>query len=383
MNKKRIYLVYLILGLGLSTTYIYLDLSFREQHDDWMNTPFSTISPQYFQEPIKKFTITKTVELSDDKLIDVFSDISGYSLMLPKNVLNTKLLNVTNGIAFSEIEVVEKGIRVKFQFSQEIEENRHYVTILTGDAKGTIVEQRFIAIDDSTTEIVNAVELRLRGILSPFILLPDYNLKHAANTILDSFVDYKKLESKSEKIVDNLYRKILFRAPDSTGLEYFSSQLEAGKITPEEIESLLLESDERRQMILPIEFKSLDELDPENKKIVSNLYKNILMRDVGSDNLLLLANKLEAGKITPEEIETSLLGSLEYKYLIPASELKTIDQLKPETSEIIGELYVELLGRPADPTGVQHYGNLLESNRITIEEIRSLLTRSLEFELNK
>ena len=385
MNKKRIYLAYIILGLGISSIYIHLDLSFRDQYEDWMNTPFSTISPKHFQEPIKKFTITKTVDLSDDELIDVFSDISKYPTILPANVLSTKLLNVTNGIVFSEIEVVEKGIRANFQFSQEIEENRHYVTILTGDAKGTILEQRFNPIDDSTTEIVNAVELRFRGILSPFIFLPDYNLKHAGNTILDSFVDYKKLNvniTKSEKIVDDLYRKILFRAADSTGLESFSSQLEAGKITPEELESILLESDERKNLLLPTEFKILEEIDPENKKIVSDLYQKILNRNVDPDPLLLYSNQLEAGKITPEELESILLESREYKYLIPTSELKTLDQLKPETIEIIGELYLELLDREADPTGVQHYGNLLESDRITIEEIRSLLTRSLEFEIN-
>ena len=385
MNKKRIYLAYIILGLGISSIYIHLDLSFRDQYEDWMNTPFSTISPKHFQEPIKKFTITKTVDLSDDELIDVFSDISKYSTILPANVLSTKLLNVTNGIVFSEIEVVEKGIRANFQFSQEIEENRHYVTILTGDAKGTILEQRFNPIDDSTTEIINAVELRFRGILSPFIFLPDYNLKHAGNTILDSFVDYKKLNvniTKSEKIVDDLYRKILFRAADSTGLESFSSQLEAGKITPEELESILLESDERKNLLLPTEFKILEEIDPENKKIVSDLYQKILNRNVDPDPLLLYSNQLEAGKITPEELESILLESREYKYLIPASELKTLDQLKPETIEIIGKLYLELLDRDADPTGVQHYGNLLESDRITIEEIRSLLTRSLEFEIN-
>ena len=385
MNKKRIYLAYIILGLGISSIYIHLDLSFRDQYEDWMNTPFSTISPKHFQEPIKKFTITKTVDLSDDELIDVFSDISKYSTILPANILSTKLLNVTNGIVFSEIEVVEKGIRANFQFSQEIEENRHYVTILTGDAKGTILEQRFNPIDDSTTEIINAVELRFRGILSPFIFLPDYNLKHAGNTILDSFVDYKKLNvniTKSEKIVDDLYRKILFRAADSTGLESFSSQLEAGKITPEELESILLESDERKNLLLPTEFKILEEIDPENKKIVSDLYQKILNRNVDPDPLLLYSNQLEAGKITPEELESILLESREYKYLIPASELKTLDQLKPETIEIIGKLYLELLDRDADPTGVQHYGNLLESDRITIEEIRSLLTRSLEFEIN-
>ena len=61
MKKNRIYFAYVALTAFILVTYIYLDLSFRDQHEDFMNTPFSTISPKLFKEPIAKFTIYKNV----------------------------------------------------------------------------------------------------------------------------------------------------------------------------------------------------------------------------------------------------------------------------------------------------------------------------------
>ena len=113
MKKNRIYLTYVILGLILSITYIHLDVSFREQHEDWMNTPFSTISPKLFKEPIAKFTITKVIDLPKEELVDVFSNVSDYSKILPKNVLNSQILNNTDMVVYSEIEVIEKRIKLK------------------------------------------------------------------------------------------------------------------------------------------------------------------------------------------------------------------------------------------------------------------------------
>ena len=253
MKKNRIFIAYVILALTLSITYIHLDLSFREQYDDWMNTPFSTVSPKLFQEPIAKFTIVKIIDLPYDDLIKVFSNVSDYSKILPNNVLNTTILNSTDGIVFSEIEVIEKGISSNFQASQKFDVSekkdslfgsRHYVTILTGDAKGTIIDQRFRIIDDSTTEITNGIELRLRGILTPFVFLPENNLKHAANTILDSFIDYAKINTESQRIVDDLYREILLRPADPDGLQYFASQLESERMTIDEIKLVLINSSE-------------------------------------------------------------------------------------------------------------------------------------------
>ena len=387
MSKNRIYLAYAVLGLILSITYVYLDLSFREQHEDWMNTPFSTVSPKLFQEPIAKFTIIKIVDLSYDDLIKVFSNVSDYSKILPKNVLNTQILNSTNGIIFSEIEVTEKGISSKFQASQKFDVSekrdntfgsRHYVTILTGDAKGTIIDQRFRIIDDSTTEITNGIELRLRGILTPFVFLPENNLKHAANTILDSFIEYAKINTESKKIVDDLYREILLRPADPDGLQYYSSQLESENITPQEIRSFLLESDEKKYLLSPAELKTLDELSLESKKIVDDLYREILLRPADPDGLQYYSSQLESENITPQEIRSFLLESDEKKYLLSPAELKTLDELSLESKKIVDDLYREILLRPADPDGLQYYSSQLESGRMTIDEIKLVLINSSE-----
>ena len=343
MKKNRIYFAYVALTAFILVTYIYLDLSFRDQHEDFMNTPFSTISPKLFKEPIAKFTIQKTVNLSEEELVDVFTNTLDYTKILPKNVLSTNIISSTDAEIFcsikqlppppgesypentvevcqlgpreiiSEIEVIEKGISSKFQVSQTIELHRHFVEVLTGDAKGTIVDQRFTKIDDSTTKITNGIELRLHGILTPFVFLPEYNLKHAANTILDSFIDYKKIKSENQRIIDDLYREILFRPADPDGLQYYASQLESGKITPQEIKTILLESEEKKYLLSPTELKPLDELSIESKNIIDDLYREILFRPADPDGLQYFASQLESGKLTIDEIKTILANSIEAK----------------------------------------------------------------------
>jgi len=311
MKKNRIYFAYVTLASILLVTYIYLDLSYRDQFEDMMNTPFSTVSPKLFKEPIAKFTIEKTVDLPIEELVDVFSNVLDYPKILPKNVLNTKIINVTNGQIFSEIEVIEKGISSKFQISQTIEEHRHFVKVLTGDAKGTILDQTFVKIDNSTTKINTGIELRLRGILTPFVFLPENNLKHAANTILDSFIDYKKIKSNYQRIVDDLYREILLRPADPSGLQYYASQLESGKITSQEIEKILLESEEKKYLLHPTKLKPLDELSTESKQIVDDLYREILLRPADPSGLQYYASQLESGKMNIDEIRIMLINSIE------------------------------------------------------------------------
>ena len=167
MKKNRTYFAYAVLTSVILITYVYLDLSFRDQYEDFMNTPFSTVSPKLFKEPIAKFSIVKTVNLSEEELIDVFTNISDYPKILPKNVLNTNIISVTDEEIFtdlgdtsvrkiiSEIEVIEKGIGSKFQVSQTIEGPNltklpltHFVQVLTGDAKGTVLQQHFDKIND-------------------------------------------------------------------------------------------------------------------------------------------------------------------------------------------------------------------------------------------
>ncbi|MCV0373515.1 MAG: DUF4214 domain-containing protein [Nitrosarchaeum sp.] len=54
-----------------------------------------------------------------------------------------------------------------------------------------------------------------------------------------------ELKDETRKTINDLYQEVLYRSADSSGLEYYGSLLEAGKITIDEIRQKLLESPER------------------------------------------------------------------------------------------------------------------------------------------
>jgi len=56
--------------------------------------------------------------------------------------------------------------------------------------------------------------------------------------------------------------------------------------------------------------------------------------------------------------------------------------LNSNSEKIVDDLYREILLRPADSIGLQHYGSLLENGEITIEELRQELLDSEEYSLN-
>ena len=47
--------------------------------------------------------------------------------------------------------------------------------------------------------------------------------------------------------------------------------------------------------------------------------------------------------------------------------------------KLVDELYREILFRPADPEGLQHYSSLLRNEKITVDELREELLNSEEW----
>ena len=58
--------------------------------------------------------------------------------------------------------------------------------------------------------------------------------------------------------------------------------------------------------------------------------------------------------------------------------MKTVEELDDETKKIIDELYREILLRPADTYGIEYWGSLLESEKITKLELRKSILKSEE-----
>ena len=60
-------------------------------------------------------------------------------------------------------------------------------------------------------------------------------------------------------------------------------------------------------------------------------------------------------------------------------EIKTLDELSENTKKQVNDLYFEILGREADPQGLQHFGSLIEIGKMTTEELRQALLNSTEY----
>ena len=58
---------------------------------------------------------------------------------------------------------------------------------------------------------------------------------------------------------------------------------------------------------------------------------------------------------------------------------KYSDKLEVKTKNVINELYLKILGRPADEEGFKYWGSLLESGKITKDEMRQEFLNSYEY----
>ena len=130
-----------------------------------------------------------------------------------------------------------------------------------------------------------------------------------------------------------------------------------------------------------------DELnDPEI--LVDDLYMEILQRPADKAGLDHFASLLENKKIHINDIRKELLSSDEYKSLksgkirVAHKNIKGIPKgtdPRNEARTIVDELYMEILQRPADKAGLDHFASLLENKKIHINDIRKELLSSDEY----
>ena len=313
-SEKLILLAYGLLGIMIISVVFYFDSFYREKHPEKMESPFLTIFPNIYKDSVVKFIINTETDLNRKVVFDTFTNVENYPKILPKNILSIKILDKTDTKIIAEEEVIEKGIRTKFLIEHEIEPySIHRIKILEGDAKNTIISQYFKNTTSSTL-IQTEVELRFAGILSPLIFLPKNNMIHAGDTIMSTFLEYAEgFESESYKTVDGLYREILYRPADKEGLEYYGSLLETGKMTIDDIRDSLNSSSEKKFLLEPTEWKTTENLQEESKKLIEELYLEILYRPADKEGLEYYGSLLETGKMTIDDIRDSLNSSPEKK----------------------------------------------------------------------
>jgi len=187
LNKKLkiviiLYVSFLIIGV------IIVNLNKQNQFDGF---EIST------EEIIRHFMFTREVDINQNEIFNVISDLENYPNVLPNNILDVRILNQTapiigNQITFAEIDVKEAGVVLTLTIEFIIHPSDEIIIqVYGGDTDGTTITQRF-ETTSSGTLITNDVLIRVKGILSPFGFLPQYNFEHALNTIFDEFIDYAK-----------------------------------------------------------------------------------------------------------------------------------------------------------------------------------------------
>ena len=156
-----------------------------------------TVLVIYTTLPEQLVTIERSIEFQTNvdvektKLFYVMADVENYPLIFPENFVSVEILNKTSNSILSLETIKEAGIQTTFQVKHTMfPYESHQITILDGDAEGTNIIVWFNDFDVNKTQISAKLDLRLKGIMIPFGIIPDQNIKHAFNTILNSFIEY-------------------------------------------------------------------------------------------------------------------------------------------------------------------------------------------------
>tara|TARA_B100000953_G_scaffold142440_1_gene117873 strand:+ start:8 stop:1090 length:1083 start_codon:yes stop_codon:yes gene_type:complete len=313
------------------------------------------------------FTTSQLVDMETDTLFDLMADVESYTDVLPNNISYVKILSSVDNVITAEEELTEAGFKMKLIAKHTFNPySKHVIEIIDGDAKGTTITQTFESVG-AQTNLITDVHLNITGPTSLIAYLPTSNLIHAIHTVNSTFVDYTVLDVYDQK-VDALYEEILLRSADKAAHLHWSEMLREGQITEDEIRIALLNSEERYF----VQLKSVDELSPETKKIITDLYEKVLLRTPEDEGLKYFGNILENGK-TPDEIRTILLES---------DEGKNISIHHPVRTDI-EFAFMDILDRKATDAEVGFYHKMIDDGLMTIDDIIAELQESEEYLKNK
>jgi len=270
-NSKIFLSFYLILGILLISTWYYIDNSIERPE----------IATQIFPQPITEINFTNSIDsVSIETIFNVMTDVTLYTKVLPKNIIAVNIINQTKNVLIAEEEFRENIFTIKLLAKHYFEPyEKHTIEILSGDAKGTIIEQNFKELTNST-EINTRISFKLDGPLKAITFLPKNSLVHAMNTVVENFVLYAKTTDQNFRMIDDLYREILLRPVDEIGLRYYGSLLESENISINDIREELMNSEEYASLSGLSDFKIISELNENTKKIIDDLYREILLRPV-------------------------------------------------------------------------------------------------------
>ena len=213
--------------------------------------------------------------------------------------------------------------------------------------------------------MITVIHFNVVGPTSIVSYLPLSQLNLAIRTVNSTFAEYTAMDEIDLRI-DSLYREILHRPADKASFLQWSQMLRDGQITEDKIRISLLNSEERYF----VQLKSLAELSPETKRIITDLYESVLLRTPEDAGLEYFGNILENGKPL-HEIRMIMVESNEGRNVAIHHPVRTQ----------IGVVFWDLLDRTATDFEKQYYHEMLDNEVITIDEIEAELKKSEEYKI--
>ena len=355
-SDKLILLFYVVLGISFSI--------FILNSNSDLEGKIISILP----EKTIDFETSSIIDVDRKTIFNLMTNIENYSNVLPRNISYVNILNQIDNQIIAEEELQEAGIKTKLIVSHTIKPyDEHIIEVIDGDAKGTIITQ-FFEDYELKTKLTTKVHLNFNGVTSVIHYIPESNLIHALNTINSNFVEYSK-RNVFENKVDSLYREILNRPADINGLLHFSSLLENGEMSEDEIRFELLNSTERESMNNEtIDFKPVSELTDQTKDVINDLYQKILLREADPDGMYHFGNMLE-NDVSSDEIRNILLLS---------DEGKDTSIFHPIRIEIQVDIQ-ELFDRTATYDEISYYHKLIDDGTITLSDVTNELKQTDEY----
>jgi len=390
-NDKKIFLAYGFFALLFISLLFYWDTSLERKN-----------LPSFLPSELLEITIEKNFSIQQESLFNLMTDVKNYPYILPSNVIDVKIIDTTENMIIAQEKLIERGIIIDLLVKHTfIPYQTHTIEILEGDASGTKIEQTFQK-NGNKTLVKNKIIFELNGILTPFKFLPKHNAIHALETILEQFEIYAESSNdETTKIIDELYREILKRPVDKPGLEYYYNLLDSKQISLSELREILINSDERKKLLLPNEIISIENLTSQTVNDINELYQEILFRPADSIGLQHFGSLIENKKLTFEELKELLLKSNEkilyekntlkgiiriqfgnsegrlpfdekYNFL-DLSDFKKNSEINNDTVISLNSIFNEILDRPIDDKSLQYFGILLDSKQISLNDLRTLL----------
>lgn len=184
-----------------------------------------------------------------------------------------------------------------------------------------------------------------------------------AASLIGVFALYYMKNIAAETQITELYRDILKREPDHAGLSYYKDQIIKNEKSLQWVEESIKNSPEAITLR------------------IAELYRDILKREPDPEGMNYFKEQVTLKGKSLQWVEEELRNSPEAKSMV---EMKTVDELSDESKKIVDDLYRGILRRPADDLGLAHFGSLLESGKMTVEDIRKALLESNEYKtMNK